>query len=84
MLGLNGGRAFKHCEAFWFQIVTDTQDETDRDRNALVGNGGQASTCVQCRDRWGIRWRITPRVLTDALVRGGEEASRAFAAVLCG
>jgi predicted 3-demethylubiquinone-9 3-methyltransferase (glyoxalase superfamily) len=35
-LGLNGGPAFKHCEAFSFQIATDNQEETDRYWNAVV------------------------------------------------
>src|SRR5882762_10271663 len=42
-LGLNGGPAFKHNEAFSFQIATDDQEETDRYWNAIVGNGGQES-----------------------------------------
>src|SRR5215213_5591239 len=29
-IGLNGGPAFKHNEAFSFQIATDDQEETDR------------------------------------------------------
>jgi predicted 3-demethylubiquinone-9 3-methyltransferase (glyoxalase superfamily) len=40
-LGLNGGPAFKHTEAFSFQVATDDQAETDRLWNAVVGNGGQ-------------------------------------------
>jgi len=39
-LGLNGGPAFKHNEAFSFQIATADQAETDRYWNAIVGNGG--------------------------------------------
>ena len=42
-VGLNCGPAFKHNEAFSFQIATDDQDETDRYWNAIVGNGGQES-----------------------------------------
>src|SRR5207253_9453717 len=42
-IGLNGGPAFKHNEAFSFQIATDNQEETDRYWNAIVGNGGQES-----------------------------------------
>ena len=42
-LGLNGGKEFKHSEAFSFQIATDTQEETDRYWNAIVGNGGKES-----------------------------------------
>jgi predicted 3-demethylubiquinone-9 3-methyltransferase (glyoxalase superfamily) len=81
-LGLNGGARFRHSEAFSFQVATDTQEETDRYWNAIVGNGGQESACGWCRDRWGVSWQITPRVLTEALAAGGEEARRAFAAMM--
>ena len=81
-LGLNGGPAFKHSEAFSFQIATDSQEETDRYWNAIVGNGGQESQCGWCKDRWGLSWQITPRVLIDALAAGGDEAKRAFDAMM--
>jgi predicted 3-demethylubiquinone-9 3-methyltransferase (glyoxalase superfamily) len=81
-LGLNGGPAFRHSEAFSFQIATDDQQETDRYWSAIVENGGVESDCGWCKDRWGISWQITPRVLTDALAAGGEEAKRAFAAMM--
>jgi predicted 3-demethylubiquinone-9 3-methyltransferase (glyoxalase superfamily) len=81
-LGLNGGPNFKPNEAFSFQIVTDGQEETDRYWDAIVGNGGQESACGWCKDRWGISWQITPRVLTDALAAGGDEAKRAFEAMM--
>jgi predicted 3-demethylubiquinone-9 3-methyltransferase (glyoxalase superfamily) len=81
-LGLNGGAAFKHSEAFSFQIATDDQAETDRYWNAIVGNGGQESACGWCKDRWGLSWQITPRALTNALGAGGAEAKRAFGAMM--
>ncbi len=81
-VGLNGGTTFKHSEAFSFQIATDSQEETDRYWNAIVGNGGQESQCGWCRDRWGISWQITPRVLTEAMAIGGDEAKRAFNAMM--
>src|SRR5881394_64011 len=81
-IGLNGGPAFKHSEAFSFQITTENQEETDRYWNAIVGNGGKESECGWCKDRWGISWQITPRALTDALAAGGSEASRAFKAMM--
>jgi predicted 3-demethylubiquinone-9 3-methyltransferase (glyoxalase superfamily) len=56
-LGLNGGPAFKHSEAFSFQVATDDQAETDRLWNAIVGNGGQESACGWCKDKWGCRGR---------------------------
>jgi predicted 3-demethylubiquinone-9 3-methyltransferase (glyoxalase superfamily) len=81
-IGLNGGPAFSHDEAFSFQIATDDQEETDRLWNAIVGNGGQESECGWCKDRWGISWQITPRVLTDAIAAGGAEAKRVFEAMM--
>ncbi|KQO79861.1 VOC family protein [Rhizobium sp. Leaf262] len=81
-VGLNGGPVFKHNEAFSFQISTETQEETDRYWNAIVGNGGQESDCGWCKDKWGISWQITPRVLIDAMAAGGAEAKRAFEAMM--
>jgi predicted 3-demethylubiquinone-9 3-methyltransferase (glyoxalase superfamily) len=81
-LGLNGGPAFKQSEAFSFQISTEDQAETDRYWNAIVDNGGQESECGWCKDRWGLSWQITPRILTEAMAAGGAEAKRAFAAMM--
>src|SRR3954463_12339246 len=81
-VGLNGGSYFKQSEAFSFMIATEDQAETDRYWNAIVGNGGAESACGWCKDKWGVNWQITPRVLTDALAVGGAEAKRAFAAMM--
>jgi predicted 3-demethylubiquinone-9 3-methyltransferase (glyoxalase superfamily) len=81
-IGINGGPTFKHNEAFSFQIATDDQTETDRYWNAIVGNGGQESACGWCKDKWGVSWQITPRVLTAAMAAGGDEAKRAFDAMM--
>ena len=80
--GLNGGPMFKHSEAFSFQIQTEDQAETDRYWNAIVGNGGEESACGWCKDKWGLSWQITPRVLTEAMQAGGDEAGRAFTAMM--
>jgi predicted 3-demethylubiquinone-9 3-methyltransferase (glyoxalase superfamily) len=81
-IGLNGGPIFPHTEAFSFQIATDTQEETDRYWNAIVGNGGAESACGWCKDKWGVNWQITPRVLTEALAAGGAVAERAFGSMM--
>ena len=82
-VGLNGGPAFKHNEAFSFQISTDDQAETDRLWNAIIANGGQESECGWCKDKWGISWQITPRVLLAALVDPDRAAAkRAFEAMM--
>lgn len=82
-IGLNGGPVFPHTEAFSFQIATDDQAETDRLWNAIVGNGGQESECGWCKDRWGLSWQITPRVLTAAFTGADRAAAtRAFTAMM--
>ncbi|WP_058834477.1 VOC family protein [Luteimonas abyssi] len=82
-LGLNGGDAFRHSEAFSFQIATDDQAETDRLWAAIVGNGGEESACGWCRDRWGLSWQITPRALTEAITSPDRAAAkRAFDAMM--
>ncbi|CAM3222360.1 Glyoxalase superfamily enzyme, possibly 3-demethylubiquinone-9 3-methyltransferase [Paracoccus aminovorans] len=81
-VGLNGGPVFKHSEAFSFQVATADQEETDRYWNAITGNGGRESECGWCKDRWGISWQITPRTLLEAMAAGGDEAKRAFDAMM--
>jgi 2-polyprenyl-6-hydroxyphenyl methylase/3-demethylubiquinone-9 3-methyltransferase len=82
-LGLNGGPAFRHSEAFSFQVATDDQAETDRLWDAIVGNGGQASQCGWCKDKWGVSWQVTPRALVAAMTDPDRAAAkRAFAAMM--
>jgi 2-polyprenyl-6-hydroxyphenyl methylase/3-demethylubiquinone-9 3-methyltransferase len=82
-IGLNGGPEFKHSEAFSFQIETEDQAETDRLWNAIVGNGGQESQCGWCKDRWGLSWQISPRVLNEAVTHPDRAAAkRAFEAMM--
>jgi predicted 3-demethylubiquinone-9 3-methyltransferase (glyoxalase superfamily) len=82
-IGLNGGPAFKHSEAFSFQIATDDQAETDRLWNAIVNNGGQESACGWCKDKWGLSWQITPRVLTAGIADPDPKvAKRVFDAMM--
>jgi 2-polyprenyl-6-hydroxyphenyl methylase/3-demethylubiquinone-9 3-methyltransferase len=82
-IGLNGGPHFKHDQAFSFMIATDDQAETDRLWNAIVGNGGEENACGWCRDKWGIYWQITPRVLLEAVSDPDRAAAkRAFDAMM--
>lgn len=81
-MGVNGGSYFKHSEAFSFQVTTEDQKETDTYWNAIVKNGGKESMCGWCMDKWGVSWQITPRTLTEAMMKGGDEARRAFNAMM--
>lgn len=82
-IGLNGGPQFSHSEAFSFQVLTEDQEETDRYWNAIVGNGGQESMCGWCKDKWGLSWQISPRILVEAVSGSDQEvARRAFEAMM--
>jgi predicted 3-demethylubiquinone-9 3-methyltransferase (glyoxalase superfamily) len=81
-VGLNGGDTFKHNEAFSFQVMTKDQAETDKYWNAIVDNDGEESQCGWCKDKWGVSWQITPRILIDSLAAGGDKAKRAFEAMM--
>lgn len=82
-IGLNGGSAFQHNEAFSFQVTTADQSETDRYWNAIVGNGGEESACGWCKDKWGVSWQITPLVLIEAIADSDPAAAkRAFNAMM--
>lgn len=82
-IGLNGGPTFAQSEAFSFQILTDDQAETDRLWNAIVSNGGRESACGWCKDRWGVSWQITPRVLVEAISDPDQAAAkRAYEAMM--
>ncbi len=78
-VGLNGGPIFKPNESVSFMVVTDSQEETDRYWNAIIGNGGAASECGWCKDRWGFSWQITPRRLLELTASSDrDKAKRAF------
>ena len=80
-IGLNGGNQFPQSEAFSFQVITEDQAETDRLWNAVVGNDGQESQCGWCKDKWGLNWQITPRVLLEAQQGDPATAKRVFEAM---
>jgi 2-polyprenyl-6-hydroxyphenyl methylase/3-demethylubiquinone-9 3-methyltransferase len=82
-LGLNGGPGVPHSDAFSFQISTEDQAETDRLWNAIVNSGGSESVCGWCKDRWGLSWQITPRVLMQGITHPDPAvAKRAFSAMM--
>ncbi|HXC37698.1 MAG TPA: VOC family protein [Burkholderiales bacterium] len=82
-VGLNGGPNFKPNESVSFMVVTDSQEETDRYWNAIVGNGGAESACGWCKDRWGYAWQITPRRLLELTTSPDKaKAKRVFEAMM--
>lgn len=58
---LNGGPQFALTEAVSIVLVVDGQAEVDRLWDALIADGGAASQCGWCRDRFGLSWQVVPR-----------------------
>ncbi|MFE7563729.1 VOC family protein [Kitasatospora sp. NPDC057500] len=82
-VALNGGPIFPFTEAVSLQVECDDQAEVDRLWAALLEGGGQESQCGWLKDRWGLSWQVTPRILID-LVSGPdrEKAARVTEAML--
>jgi predicted 3-demethylubiquinone-9 3-methyltransferase (glyoxalase superfamily) len=76
ILGLNGGPYFKFNEAVSFQVHTADQAETDRYWDALIADGGSASQCSWCKDRFGLSWQIVPKVLSEMMKSKDAAASK--------
>jgi len=74
-IGLNGGPQFQQSEAVSFVIHTDSQEETDKFWNAIVGNGGQESQCGWCKDKWGVNWQVTPKRLIELVFDNPDPAA---------
>ena len=82
-VGLNGGPEFKPNLAVSFMVETESQAETDRYWDAIVGNGGEESACGWCKDRWGFSWQITPRQLLEGVADPDRAvAKRVFEAMM--
>jgi predicted 3-demethylubiquinone-9 3-methyltransferase (glyoxalase superfamily) len=67
-VALNGGPHFTFNPAVSFQVLCESQEEVDELWERLSGDGGEADQCGWVRDRFGLSWQITPRVLEE-LVR---------------
>ncbi|WP_031068612.1 VOC family protein [Streptomyces sp. NRRL WC-3742] len=74
-VGLNGGPVFQFTEAVSLQVECDDQAEVDRLWAALTADGGEESQCGWLKDRFGLSWQITPRILLDLV--SGEDRDKA-------
>jgi predicted 3-demethylubiquinone-9 3-methyltransferase (glyoxalase superfamily) len=55
--------AFNH--SFSIQVRCETQAEIDHIWDGLLADGGTTEQCGWLRDRWGLCWQITPRMLAE-------------------
>ena len=81
---LNGGPVFKFNEATSFVIYCDSQEEIDYFWERL-GEGGDpsAQACGWLKDKYGLSWQVTPRILPELLTHADtERAAKVFAAMM--
>jgi len=65
--GINGGPQFTFNEAVSFAIECADQAEVDRYWEALIADGGSASMCGWCKDRFGLSWQVIPKRLHEMM-----------------
>ena len=80
---LNGGPLFQLTAAVSFQIECETQAEVDHYWAKLTEGGDvNAQQCGWLKDRFGVSWQVTPRILHELLhdptSAGGERTMAAL------
>lgn len=81
-MAMNGNTDDTFSNAMSLQVFTETQEETDRYWDALLGDNGTPMACSWLTDRFGMRWQVIPRVLMDGLDHEDPEVrGRVFAAM---
>jgi predicted 3-demethylubiquinone-9 3-methyltransferase (glyoxalase superfamily) len=66
---------FNFNEAFSLMVYCDTQEQIDYYWNALSAVP-EAEQCGWLKDRYGVSWQITPRILDDIMYHGTREEAR--------
>tara|TARA_R110002020_G_scaffold6117_10_gene25547 strand:+ start:250 stop:723 length:474 start_codon:yes stop_codon:yes gene_type:complete len=83
---LNGSGAqpsqFPFTWAVSFMIECADQAEVDHFWNGFVDNGGKASQCGWCEDRFGLSWQVVPRQMHSTIFgpdkAGAQRATQAM------
>lgn len=79
---LNGGPEFNFNEAISLQIECEDQAEVDRLWDALSAVP-ESEQCGWVKDRYGLSWQITPRILTELMADGAADVKvRVFNAMM--
>lgn len=79
---LNGGPIFKFNESVSFMIHCEDQAEVDYFWNKLT-EGGEESQCGWLKDKFGLSWQVTPKVLVELLSDPDrEKANRVMAEMM--
>jgi predicted 3-demethylubiquinone-9 3-methyltransferase (glyoxalase superfamily) len=81
-VALNGGPQFKFSEAVSFQVECRDQDEVDYYWEKL-SESGEKGQCGWLKDRYGMSWQVTPKVLPKMLTdKDQKKADRVMTAMM--
>jgi predicted 3-demethylubiquinone-9 3-methyltransferase (glyoxalase superfamily) len=72
---INGGPLFHFTEALSLAIECEDQAEVDYYWNALTADGGEPGPCGWLKDKYGVSWQVTPRLLRELLRSGDQQRS---------
>ncbi|MDO9122067.1 MAG: VOC family protein [Anaerolineaceae bacterium] len=82
-IALNGGPLFQFNESISFAMTCEDQTELDRLWYGLTANGGEEVQCGWLKDKFGVSWQITPKILEELLSDPDKEKTdRVFQALL--
>jgi predicted 3-demethylubiquinone-9 3-methyltransferase (glyoxalase superfamily) len=59
-IGLNGGPAHQFNESVSFVVNCEDQEQIDYYWSKLLEGGGSEIACGWLKDRFGLRWQVTP------------------------
>lgn len=82
LIALNGGPEFTFTEAVSLVVECEDQEEVDY-YWARLGEGGEEGPCGWLKDKYGLSWQVTPRVLDEMVTDPDpEKAKRATEAMM--
>lgn len=82
-MALNGGPLYKFTEAVSLYISCEDQAEVDELWDKLLAGGGQESQCGWLKDKYGLSWQVTPKLLPKLIGSPDRvKADRAMQAML--
>lgn len=81
-VAMNGGPEFTFNEAVSLSVACEDQEEVDYYWSRL-GEGGEEGPCGWLKDKYGLSWQVTPRVLEAMMADSDpEKAARAAKAMM--
>ncbi|MCH0540518.1 VOC family protein [Streptomyces sp. MUM 203J] len=75
LIALNGGPEFTFNEAVSLSVECEDQEEVDH-YWARLGEGGEEGPCGWLKDRYGLSWQVTPRVLDEMMTDPDPDRAR--------